>query len=488
MDDWRNQKLQFFRPSLAISEAIIGSERQFIGIIRDISERIKALDDLKYMANYDQLTGLPNRILFQDRFNHAIAKANREHILVALLYIDLDRFKLINDTSGHEAGDQLLQTIAKRLQDHVRESDTVARLGGDEFAIILEGINHVNEVSSVAQKIVGGLSRPIDINGSEVYSAASIGITIYPVDDKEANELLKDADMAMYRAKEEGGNRFQFYSNKIGKAVQRRLELESSLRTALDNEEYVLHFQPQVELQTGRIMGMETLLRWDNPKLGLVSPDEFIPVLEDTGIIVDVGDWVIRESCRRLRHWHLHGFDHLRVCVNVSARQFKNQAFLKTTESILLETDVPASSVEFEITESVVMADPELAEHMLNALHELGIKIAIDDFGTGYSSLANLKDLPFDTLKLDRAFIMGLPDDESSASICKTIITLGKTLNLQTVAEGVEQLPQLKFLIRNDCTSIQGFYFSKPVTYSEFHQLLLDGKKLSVSDRRGDFV
>ncbi|MET0087601.1 MAG: EAL domain-containing protein [Sedimenticola sp.] len=473
---------------LAISEAAVGTERRFIGIVRDISERKKTLSDLMNMANYDQLTGLPNRVLFRDRLNHATAQADRDNTLIALVYIDLDRFKLFNDSLGHEAGDQLLRKMAERLKSQIRKSDTVARLGGDEFAVILERIDNLSEVTSAAQKIVESLSRPATIHGREVYPGASIGITIYPLDDKKTDELLKDADMAMYRAKEMGGSQFQYYSGEIGRSVQRRLDLESSMRTALQNEEYVLHFQPQNELQTGRIIGAEALLRWNNPKLGLVSPIEFVPVLEETGIIIGVGNWVLRESCKRLKSWHRLGFDNLRVCVNVSPRQFKSEEFLGTIQSILHDTDVPPNCVELEITESVVMEDPENATYLLNTFHELGLKIAIDDFGTGYSSLANLKNLPFDTLKLDRAFVKGLPDDADSVSVCRSIIALAKALKLQTVAEGVEELTQLKFLIRNDCASIQGFYFSKPVPPSVFEKLLLDGKRLSVSDRRGDFV
>lgn len=473
---------------LAISEAIVGTERLFLGIVRDISERKRAHEDLLRVANYDLLTGLPNRMLFHERLGHAIDRSERNDSLIALLYIDLDRFKQINDSLGHDVGDHLLRQMAERLQSNVRKSDTVARLGGDEFAVILEDVNHISVVTRVAQKIVESLSRPATLNDREVHSGASIGITLYPLDDKLPEDLLKDADMAMYRAKEMGGNQFQYYSQQLGESVKHRIELEGALRSALDKDEFVLHFQPQAELLNGRIIGAEALLRWNHPKLGLVSPATFVPVLEEMGLIIDVGNWVLHESCERLKTWHRLGFDHLKVCVNVSPKQFNSWEFLGTVQHILHETGVPPNCIELEITESLVMDDPENAAYLLNALHGLGVEIAIDDFGTGYSSLSNLKSLPFDTLKIDRAFINELPDDADSATITRTIIALADALNLKTIAEGVEEVSQLKFLNRNGCNSIQGFYFSKPIPSQEFEKLLTNGKSLSVSDRHSDFL
>ncbi|WP_230209879.1 sensor domain-containing protein [Solemya velum gill symbiont] len=473
---------------LVISEAIVGTERLFLGIVRDISERKQAHDDLLNIANYDQLTGLPNRTLFHERLRHAIARSERNETLIALFYIDLDRFKQINDSLGHDAGDQLLRLTAERLQSNTRKSDTVARLSGDEFAVILEDVDHISIVTKVAQKIVESLSRSATLNGREIHPGASIGVTLYPMDDKLPEDLMKDADMAMYRAKEMGGSQFQYYSQQLGASVQHRIELEFDLRSAIKKEEFVLHFQPQAELLNGRIIGAEALLRWNHPKLGLVSPATFVPVLEEMGLITDVGNWVLRESCRHLRAWRRLGFDHLKVSVNVSPKQFKSWEFLGTVQNVIRETGVPPNCIELEITESLVMDDPENAVYLLKSLHELGVEISIDDFGTGYSSLSNLKSLPFDTLKIDRAFIKELPDDTDSATICRTIIALADALNLKTVAEGVEKLTQLKFLKRNGCNSIQGFYFSKPTTHQEFEKLLLEGKCLSVSDRHGDII
>lgn len=471
---------------LAVSEARVDGNRVFIGVVRDITERQQARENLLRMANYDQLTGLPNRTLFRERLKHAMMQADRTDRLVAVLYLDIDRFKLVNDSLGHEAGDLMLREIAARLRQIVRESDTVARLGGDEFAIILEQVRDIDETALVAQKVIDALVEPICIYGRDIHSGTSIGITIHPFDDTDIEQLLKNADTAMYRAKEAGGNRYRFYAAAMGESVRRHLEIESALRVALQNDQYVLHYQPKVDLHTGRITGVEALLRWHSPTLGLSLPSEFIPILEDTGLIHETGLWVLEQACRQVQEWIDQGLPPISVAVNVSARQFDKPTLVRDIAAIIGRVGINPALVELELTESVVMEQPTKACKTLDALHALGLKLAIDDFGTGYSSLANLKQLPFDTLKLDRAFVRELPHDSTSIGVTRAVIALADALKITTVAEGVETREQLRFLIRNGCTSIQGFYFSRPVRADELRRQLADNKRLTVAERRAD--
>ncbi|OOY35197.1 hypothetical protein BOV90_12070 [Solemya velum gill symbiont] len=493
---WDKRKDGEVYPKLLTISAVTNDEGEishFVGVHTDITERKEAEEKIEHLAFYDQLTGLPNRTLLMDRLDLLIAAGKRHNQYNAILMIDLDHFKNLNDTRGHDIGDELLAQVAKRLKSSTRAVDTVARLGGDEFVILLaelppEQMKAANVTEVLTEKVLNALGQNYTLHGFSHHSTASIGISLFDGETISAETLLKQADLAMYKSKSAGRNRISFYDPEMQASVHERVALETALRSAFDNEEYVLHYQPQVSLLDGRLIGVEALLRWNRPRHGLVSPDQFIPVLEETGLITDVSYWVLQESCKCLKRWHDSGFDHLRMAINISPVQFKNKNFLAIIEKMLQEVEVSPSHVELEIAEGTVMDDPQYAESLLNDLHNLGLEIAIDDFGTGYSSLSSLMDLPFDTLKIDRAFIKGLPENKESASFCEAIIALAKALKLQTVAEGVEEVSQLQFLNRIGCTIMQGFYFSKPFPSQEIEKMLFDGVRLSVSDRRADFL
>ena len=427
-------------------------------------ERKRYQEALEHQANYDALTGLPNRNLLNDRLKQAVF-AQRDVRPIAVVFMDLDHFKFVNDSLGHSLGDRLLSTVAERLQSAVRDGDTVARLGGDEFVLILNDQTNGEVIYRAMQRILATVSEPLMIGGQELYITCSAGVSVYPEDGPDVESLLKNADVAMYRAKENGRNNFKFYTAEMNAVANERLALEGSLRKALDRDELLLHYQPKVSLATGRIVGAEALVRWRHPERGLIAPDRFIPIAEETGLIVPIGEWVLRVACEQHRAWRGAGLPPVPVSVNVSARQFRQDRFGKTVRQILSETGVDAEQLEIEITESMVMHDVQAAIRILHELKSLGVGLSVDDFGTGYSSLSYLRRLPLDTLKIDRTFVHDIADlqEGDGGLLAQAIISLGHSLKLKIIAEGVENDAELAFLRAHQCDQVQGYYFSKPV-------------------------
>ena len=442
--------------------------------------RTQAEDAVKFMAMHDALTRLPNRAMFSERLGGAIANAERHTRSLAVLFIDLDRFKLINDTLGHEAGDYVLSEAARRLTDSLRAGDTVARLGGDEFVVLLEEVDDPVYVGSVSQKLIDALAAPFIIGGREYRITASIGVAAYPQDGGDPETLLKHADIAMYRAKERGRNGFEFYSANLSTDAIERLSLESGLRRAIERDELELYYQPQIEACTGRIVGMEALVRWRHPQLGVLPPARFIRIAEENGLIVPLGDWVVHTACKAHREWQAKRVAPPRIAVNLSPRQFLHAGLVKDTLRVLESSGCRPSYLELEITESMVMHDPAGAAAVIAELKEMGVRIAMDDFGTGYSSLAHLKRFPIDTLKIDRSFISDLPGDAGNMAITDAIIAMARTLHLTVIAEGVETRPQFELLRRLGCDEVQGYYFSAPVPKDEATVLLLEASSTNV--------
>jgi diguanylate cyclase (GGDEF)-like protein/PAS domain S-box-containing protein len=439
----------------------------------------KALEErFAYLAQFDSLTALPNRSLLLDRFAQTLTLAARNQWLVGILFVDLDRFKIVNDTRGHSVGDALLTHVAARLQECVRPGDTVGRLGGDEFAMVLCSLAKGADAGSVADKVVNALSRPFRLDGHDIYVSASVGIGIYPTDGTHADELLRNADTAMYRAKERGRNTFQFYLPEMNERSAERLALETQLRGALERQEFLLHYQPKVNIASGAISGFEALLRWQHPQRGLVPPEQFISILEDTGMIVPVGEWVLRTVCKQINSWKSAGIEPRPVAVNLSARQFQQRDLDEVIAVILDETQVDANLLELELTESMLMKDPEEAVLTLEALRAYGVALAVDDFGTGYSSLAYLQRFPLDALKIDRAFIRDISTKPDDASIAVAIITLAHSLKLTVIAEGVETEAQLNFLRLHGCDEMQGYYFSPPLSVENCTRALTEDRRL----------
>jgi diguanylate cyclase (GGDEF)-like protein/PAS domain S-box-containing protein len=442
------------------------------GIGRDITERKKAEEKIQFLATHDALTGLPNRSMFSQLLNYAIKTAQRYQRQLAVLFIDLDRFKIINDTLGHDAGDQLLQEIAARLKQSLRTVDVVARLGGDEFVILIEEVSDSNHVATVAHKILTGIIKPITLMGQENRITASIGISMYPKDAQDEQSLMKNADIAMYLAKEEGKNNYQFYSADIQSKSLERLSIETNLRFALERNELSLHYQAKVDFKTDMITGVEALLRWQNPYLGSITPTQFIPVAEETGLIVPIGRWVLKTACAQNVAWQKQGLPVVSMAVNLSLRQFTDDALLDDIRTALNNSGMAPNLLELEITESMVMHNPAHMISILTKIKSMGVRLAIDDFGTGYSSLAQIKHFPVDTLKVDRSFIRNIPQDPEDKAITEAIIAMGKTLSLTVVAEGVETEEQMNFLKEHSCDEMQGYYFSKPVVPEQFADLL----------------
>lgn len=454
----------------------------FVAIISDITERRQAQERLNYLAFFDTLTGLPNRLLLIDRIRQAILESERHERLVAILFLDLDRFKLVNDTLGHEAGDLLLKSVAQRLTGCVRHGDTVARLGGDEFTVVLADVAHVDDVGRVAQKVLDVFTQPFLLAGQELFVSPSIGITLYPFDDKDPEALLKNADAAMYHAKDSGRNTFRFFTTDLNTRAARRLDLETALRYALERGEFVLHYQPQVDLTSGRITGLEALIRWQRPGSGpgLVSPLDFIPLAEETGLIVPIGEWVLRTACAQNQAWQEAGLPALRMSVNIAARQFQQQNLAEVVARALKETGLDSRWLMLEITESTVMRDAGAAIETLRQIGAMGVGLSVDDFGTGHSSLSYLKRFPLNCLKIDKSFIDDIITDPSDAAITTAIISMAGSLEIKVIAEGVETLAQLKFLSARGCDAMQGYYFSKPLPTAALASLLAKNKRLEM--------
>ena len=461
-----------YRPYRDASGRVVG----VIGIIRDITERKKAEQQIEFQAYHDALTGLANRRLFQEHLTLALALAARRGRVVAVLFLDLDHFKLINDSLGHTMGDALLREIGMRLRKSVREGDTVARVGGDEFTIVLQDLEKKEDAGLVAQKVLRTVADPVEIDGHRLYVTTSIGITIFPDDGEDAEALLKNADNAMYRAKEQGRNTYQMSTVEMNRSMHARLTLENGLHQAIERNEFELYYQPQIEVATGEIIGMEALLRWRHPERGIVAPGEFIAVAEERGFIIIIGDWALRQACIQAKNFC--GIrPNFRVAVNISARQFRDATLVDTIESAMHDAGLDPSCLEIEITESAAMADVALTLDVLKKLRRTGISVAIDDFGTGHSSLSYLKQFPIDALKIDRNFVEDLPDRFEDAAIVRAIIQLAHGLNLRVVAEGVETKPQLDFLVEHDCREVQGYYFSYPVPAEELERVLMAGRR-----------
>lgn len=452
-----------------------------LGVTRDITERKTNEERLSFLAHYDSLTGLPNRALFNDRLQQALIDAERHGRLVGVMFLDLDRFKNINDSLGHEMGDLLLKAAAERLHTAVRHGDTIARLSGDEFTLVLADMGHIDDAMRVAHKILDVFDQPFRIEGRNLFITGSLGITLYPFDAKDVNGLLRNADIAMYRAKEMGRNSYQFYTDEMTLHAVDKLALENDLRYALERDELFLHYQPIVDCVTGQVTGMEALLRWHHPKRGLVPPAQFIPLAEESGLIVPIGEWVLRTACMQCHDWQRQGLPPLSLAVNISARQFHQHDLVQTIQEILYETGWSPVLLELEITESVIMQQAETAINSLHQLNDMGIKLSLDDFGTGYSSLSYLKRFPIDTIKIDRSFVQDIPDDTDDAALAIAIITLAHSLDIRVIAEGVETPEQLEFMREHLCDATQGYYFSHPIIMDEFTQLLQQRKRFSVN-------
>ncbi|HPD55867.1 MAG TPA: PAS domain S-box protein [Smithellaceae bacterium] len=459
--------------SVALVKDAQGQPIGFRGISRDVTERLMREEKIQYIATHDALTCLPNRLLFGQLLNHAIESAKRNRRKLAVFFIDLDRFKIINDTLGHDAGDQLLQEIAARYQQTLRAMDVVARLGGDEFVVMIEEISDAGQAAVVAQKLIAATMKPVTIMREECRVTASIGISVYPKDGQDEQTLMKNADIAMYFAKEEGKNNYQFYSPDIKSKSIERLSIETQLRSALERNEFSLAYQAKIDFKTGVITGVEALLRWNNVYLHEVTPHQFIPVAEETGLIVPIGRWVLNTACKQNAAWQEAGLPPIRIAVNLSLRQLLDRFLLYDIEKALQDSGLQPDLLELEITESMVMHDPSRMIGVLEGIKKLGVRLAIDDFGTGYSSLAQLKHFPIDTLKIDRSFVRNLPNDSEDKAITEAIIAMGKTLSLTVVAEGVETEEQLNFLRAKSCDELQGFYFSKPIPPEQFAELLM---------------
>jgi diguanylate cyclase (GGDEF)-like protein len=449
------------------------------GIMQDITERKQAEAQIYNLAYFDSLTGLPNRLLFKEHLAHALAHAFRTKRVAAILFLDLDRFKYINDTLGHSIGDKLLQGVAERLLVCVRRSDvvgrdeggdidsSVARLGGDEFTVLLSDISSAQDAARVSQRIINAVAQPFNLDNHEVIITTSIGISLFPNDGNDIVTLIKNADTAMYHAKDLGRNNFQFYTQSMNSTTLERLALENHLRKALERKEFILYYQPQFDVLTERIIGVEALVRWKHRELGMVSPAEFIPLAEETGLIIQIDEWVMHTACEQMKRWQEEGLPDITMSVNLSGQHFIRENLLETVSGIIKETGLDPRFLELELTESVVMKNAKETVSTLRSLKDMGLHIAIDDFGTGYSSLSYLKRFPLDTLKIDRSFVQEITTDSDSAAITKAIIAMGHSLKLRVLAEGVETEEQLAFLRDHGCHALQGFLFSKPIPCDE---------------------
>jgi diguanylate cyclase (GGDEF)-like protein len=452
-----------------------GSLHGFLEVVRNITEDLSMETQLQehqerlyHLVHHDTLTSLPNRLLLQDRLQRMMIKAKRTGTNVAMIFLDLDRFKKVNETLGHDVGDKLLISVAGTLDSCVRRSDTVARMGGDEFAVILDDLKDVKFAAVVARKILEALSQPVFVEEYELYAACSIGISVFPADSDNVEGLMRCADTALYRAKDAGKNNYQFYTKDMNIRAFEFLLMEAGLRKALINNELEVYYQPQMDMKDNSLVGMEALLRWNHPEKGMVSPGDFIPLAEETGLIESIGEWVLRAACAQNKAWQDTGYPPVSVAVNMSARQFRRRDIVELVGSILEETGLEPKYLELELTESIVMHDMESTIATLKGLKKMGVKLAIDDFGTGYSSLAYLKLFPIDHLKIDRSFVFNISSDKNDAAIAASVVVLAHSMNLKVVAEGVETVEQLDILREQGCDFVQGYFFSKPVSAKEF--------------------
>ena len=472
---WDRRKNGEVFPTWSTISAVYDDKSQlthYVSVFSDISSIKRSQEQLDFLAHHDPLTRLPNRVLLNDRLDHALHRAQRDGHHVAVLFLDMDRFKNINDSLGHPIGDELLQVAAQRIRNSLREEDTLARLGGDEFIVLLEEVQDLQQAAVTARKLIDGFYQPFTIKGNELHVTLSIGISFYPQDGADSATLVKNADAAMYRAKEEGRNDFRFYTAAFTSAVFERLTLETALRRALEREQLLLYYQPQYCLKTGRLTGAEALLRWQHPDMGLVSPDKFIPLAEESGLIVPIGEWVLRTACMQLKHWRDAGLGLERIAVNVSGIQFQRGSIVDSVRAALQEAGLSGKHLELEITESFIMQKEAWAIEVLNDIKRTGVTITIDDFGTGYSSLSYLKRLPIDKLKIDSSFVRDIPRDPNDEAITRAVLALGHSLQLEVIAEGVETEEQQTFLKSLGCNEVQGFLYSRPVSGEAFEQLL----------------
>ncbi len=453
-----------------------GDAHTLVRALRYAVERKQSEDKLTYLAQYDHLTGLPNRALFRDRLNHAMTLVTRYQGTTGLMFLDLDHFKEINDTLGHDVGDLLLKAMAVRLKNCVREGDTLARLGGDEFTIILDNLGGADDATAVAEKIIAAMQPPFELGEHEIFVTTSVGIALYPNGGKTAEDLIKHADAAMYHAKSLGRNNYQFYTATLDSQGLQRMTLENRLRHALEREEFLIYYQPLIDPHSKRITGAEALLRWQPAGEELILPGEFIYLLEQTGLIIAVGKWVLHTACARNRAWQNDGLAPIPVAVNLSARQFRQKELAATVERALLATGLESQYLQMELTEGLLMENTGLTDRTLTTLKDMGVRLSVDDFGTGYSSLSYLKRFPLDTLKIDQSFVHDLATGPTDPALVNAIIALGHSLRLTVVAEGVETAEQLAFLSKRGCDEVQGYYFSHPLPAAEFTAMLAGGR------------
>ncbi|MCU7916470.1 MAG: EAL domain-containing protein [Candidatus Thiodiazotropha sp. (ex Gloverina cf. vestifex)] len=454
-----------------------GSVIHYVGVFSDITSIKQSQSQLEHLAHHDSLTNLPNRLLFEDRLQHAISQSKRQRRQLAVLFLDLDRFKNINDTLGHAMGDELLKEVAKRLQSILRDGDTAARLGGDEFTVLVESLEDPSQAAVVASKIQENFKTPYKIAGRELHVTTSIGISIYPEDGLTVADLTKNADAAMYQAKEQGRNNYRYYTSELTRTAFERLLLETELRSALKKDQLLLYYQPQISLKNGEMTGAEAVLRWHHPRLGIIPPARFIPLAEETGLIHEIGHWVLKEACEQTHYLQRQGLFQGRMAINLSVRQIMQTDLILRFEQIIADSGCPPDLLQLEVTEGIFMGQMQQSVSVLDVFKQLGVTIAIDDFGTGYSSLSYLKQLPIDKLKIDRSFIRDLPNDSDAIAITQAIISLGKNLGLHIIAEGVETLAQQALLQKMGCGEGQGYLYSPPVPANAFEEMLLEGSR-----------
>lgn len=467
--------LEYYTQPYTLNDKTLGRIWSF----RDITIRSSFEEKLQYQATHDVLTGLPNRVLLLDRIRQAIAKSDRNKKMFAVLFLDLDRFKLINDSLSHDVGDEVLRIVATRLQAHMRKEDTLVRLGGDEFVIVVENIKNENDIINFCNQLLGAFKEPFIVYEHKLILSTSIGISIYPKDGNSIDLLLRNSDTAMYHAKDLGTNQFQFYTEELNKQSLLRLEKEAELRSALENNEFFLYYQPQVDIKAEKLVSVEALIRWQHPTKGVILPVDFIPIAEETGLIVPIGEWVIRTACQQNKAWQDAGLTPIRVAVNITTKQFRLFNFIDMIKTILQETELQPEYLELELTENIIINNIDMINNV-HKLKEMGVQISLDDFGTGYSSLNYLREIPVDRIKIDQSYIQHIESGRGDDAIIQAIIAMAKSLNLEVLAEGVETKKQFEFLKAQKCAEVQGFYFSKPISSYECEKLLKDSKQLKI--------